>query len=390
MSPPRRPPISTFAIEDTTVQLTWRGLEPGRLALRACADDGSSARPRAAEVQVEVDDGGAGATVLTGLPPDTALRIEADLPGADRATVDVRTRTLATPAGAELSRIATIGDLHLGTEVFGHQGTIREVPTPEVPHPIRCAHAAVDEAGAWGAERFLVKGDITNHGQVDEWRRYAELIGRARVPVDALPGNHDRAYSRVKPGLPPEDAAEAFGLAMALPVLVRDLPGLRLVLLDSTTGGWNFGHVDRFADEVVQAVADADPSVTVLVALHHQLQPHLLSEGWPIGVSRDESVRLLDRLAATHRRVLVTSGHTHRHRRWDRGDVIATQVGSTKDYPGVWAGYVAHEGGVRQVVRRIERPDCVRWTEHTRRAAFGVWRWVSPGLLSARCFSRTW
>lgn len=390
MNPPRRPPITTFAVEDTAVQLTWRGLAAGPLTLRAFADDGSGGRPVAADVQAEVGALGAGAVVVPGLPPDTALRIEATLPGADRSTIDLRTRTLPTPEGVELTRLATIGDLHLGTEVFGQQGTIREVPTPEVPHPIRCADAAVDEAVAWGAERFVVKGDVTNHGQVDEWRHYARLVRRAPVPVDALPGNHDRAYTRAKPGLPPEDAARAFGFAMALPVLVRDLPGLRLVLLDSTTGGWNFGHVDPFADEVVQAVADADPSVSVLVVLHHQLQPHLLSEGWPIGVSRDESVRFLDRLAAAHQRVVVTSGHTHRHRRWDHGDVIATQVGSTKDYPGVWAGYVAHERGLRQVVRRVERPDCLRWTEHTRRAALGVWRWVSPGLLSARCFSRSW
>ena len=389
MSPPRRAPISTFSVEDTTVQLTWRGLAPGPLELRTGADDGSG-RALGPDVRVEVDDLGAGAVVVPDLPPDTALRITARRPGRDGSVGEVRARTLPSPPGAELSRVATVGDLHLGTEVFGHQGTIRELPRPAVAHPVRCAEAALDEAAAWGAERVVVKGDVTDHGQVEQWRTYADLVRRTAVPVDALPGNHDRASSRGRPGLSPEDAAKAFDLAVALPVLVRDLPGLRLVLLDSTTGGWNFGHVDPFADEVVQAVAEADPSVTVLVALHHQLQPHLLSEGWPIGVSRDESVRLLDRLAAAHDRVLVTSGHTHRHRRWDHGAVTATQVGSTKDYPGVWAGYVAHEGGIRQVVRRVERPDCVRWTEHTRRAAFGVWRWVSPGLLTSRCFTRAW
>ncbi len=387
----RRASLSVFAVEDTTVQLTWRDLPPGEVQLGVEDADGPGRRSGGCgHPTTTVTTGGdAGAVVLTGLPADRRLMISAHLPGRGD-TITVRARTLPTLPGAELARMATVGDLHLGATVFGQRGTIRERPVPEVAHPERCAAAAFAEAAAWGASRLVVKGDITNHGRVHEWRRYAALVARAQVPVDGLPGNHDRAHRSNTSCLSPEDAATVFALSMASPVLVRELPGIRLVLVDTTTGGHNFGHIEPFAEEVLDAVAEADPGGVVLVAMHHQLQRFVVSEGWPIGVGHDESVRFLDRLDRVHPRVLVTSGHTHRHRRWDHHGVVSTQIGSTKDFPGVWAGYTIHEGGIRQVVRRVARPDCLRWTDHTRRAALGVWRWVAPGPLSSRCFNRVW
>lgn len=373
--------VRVFAVEDTTVQLTWRGLPAGVLALRVDGTDVTE--------NVSVD-GGPGAVVLSGLPAGRDLKIIATPPWRNGNRVMLRARTLDALPGEELARIATIGDLHLGTTVFGHQGTITEVPKPAVPHPVRCAVAAIDEATAWGAQRLVVKGDVTDRGQVEQWRTYADLVGRTSIGVDAVPGNHDRAFRPTEAGLTPEAAAQAFALSMASPILVRDLDGLRLVLVDSTTGGRNIGRVEPATSEVVDAVSDADPRQAVVVVLHHHLQPHAVSEGWPIGVTHGESLDLLRRVGAVHPGVLVTSGHTHRHRRWTHGGATTTQVGSTKDYPGVWAGYVAHEGGLRQVVRRVARPDCMTWTDHTRRAALGGWRWVAPGALGWRCFNLTW
>lgn len=366
--PPRprgAPVVAVFAVEDTTVQLQWRHLVPGLLHLRV-PDAGI-------EVTVEVTEP-AGATVLTGLLPGRRHRIEvrgsalADSGGSR----PLEATTLRPPPGAEVCRIATISDLHLGTEVFGHRGTITERPRPEVPHPTRCAQAAIGEATAWGAQHLVVKGDITNYGKADEWRTYARLVADATVAVDGLVGNHDRAReARSRGAVPPEEAARLFGLSLAFPLLVRDLPGLRIVMADTTIPGRNLGHLAAVADDLLDAVADAERDQAVLVAIHHQLQPWPVAEGVPAGIPRHESLQLLEHLARAHPRVLVTSGHTHRHRRWSHAGVTTTQVGATKDYPGVWGGYVVHEGGIRQLVRRIARPDCIRWTEHTRRAAVG-------------------
>jgi hypothetical protein len=70
--------------------------------------------------------------------------------------------------------------------------------------------------------------------------------------------------------------------------------------------------------------------------------------------------------------------------------VLVTEVGSVKDHPGTWAGYVVHEGGIRQVVRRVMAPDVLGWTEATKRALFGVWGRWSPGSLDDRCISHPW
>ncbi|HEY4376946.1 MAG TPA: metallophosphoesterase, partial [Acidimicrobiales bacterium] len=332
---------------------------------------------------------GPGAIVVEGLPTGrlTAIRASGAAVGEPQG---LAVRTLDPLPGEELCRLATLSDLHLGTHVFGQRGTIRELPTPEVAHPQRCTEAALAEADAWGAERIVVKGDLTNQGAAAHWREFARLMAASPVPVDALPGNHDHAHPRGQASIAPAAAAVTFGLSIADPVLVRDLAGVRLILIDSTRPGMHGGTVDRVLADVAAIVADADRAGGVIIALHHQLQPHRLPEGWPSGIPRDESFRFLERIGAAHPHVLVTSGHTHRHRRWGHAGVAVTQVGSTKDYPGVWAGYVVHEGGMRQVVRRVARPDCLAWTDHSRRAAAGLWRHVAPGRLDARCFNVPW
>lgn len=377
--------LTVFAVDDSSVQLTWRGLEPGLLGLRV--------RDTEADAVVVVAEGApAGGTILTGLPPGQMLTVEAELPGSSsrRRREQLALRTLDRLPGEELFRLATVGDLHLGATAFGQRGTISEHPRPDVAHPLRCTQAALDDAKEWGAQRVVAKGDVTNHGQVHEWRAWADLSAGLGIRADLIPGNHDRAHRSRTHSMLPEDAARAFGLSVAQPLIVRDLPGMRLVLVDTTIAGHNQGTLAGVADDLVDAVRDADPDGAVLVALHHQLHPRTGAEVWPRGVTHRESRKLLERLGAAHRHVLVTSGHTHRHRRWSHAGVTTTQVGSTKDYPGVWAGYVVAEGGLRQVVRRVTRPDCIAWTDHTRRAAGGAWRFISPGLLSSRCFDLTW
>ena len=88
--------------------------------------------------------------------------------------------------------------------------------------------------------------------------------------------------------------------------------------------------------------------------------------------------------------LIVTSGHSHRHRKRLIDGVPHVEVGSVKDYPGVWAGYAVHETGVRQVVRRVAPGDCLEWTDRTRRVMLGAWQAFSPGTLAERCFVHRW
>ena len=184
---------------------------------------------------------------------------------------------------------------------------------------------------------------------------------------------------------PPSD----LGLRPVVGVEAIDLPGLRLVLVDSTRPGVNHGSVAHRLSDTLDAVRDAPGGV--LIVMHHQLQPHHADRRLAVGRAEarvDAVPRRRRRLS--HPDTLVTSGHTHRHRRWERGPITVTQVGSTEDYPGVWGGYVVHEGGIRQIVRRVTRPDCMAWTERTGRPCLGLWAVIAPGLLSSRCFNLTW
>ena len=110
----RRSPVQVFAIDDTSLQLTWRGLRPGDLRITA-AD---------AVVTAEVVGPGPGVATLTDLPPGTDLEVRTTGSALVEAAV-IPVRTDDRLPGEELVRVATVSDLHLGAEVFGHLGTIR-------------------------------------------------------------------------------------------------------------------------------------------------------------------------------------------------------------------------------------------------------------------------
>jgi hypothetical protein len=100
--------------------------------------------------------------------------------------------------------------------------------------------------------------------------------------------------------------------------------------------------------------------------------------------------RFLDALAEAQPATVVTGGHTHRHRARRHGPLLVTEVGSPKDFPGTWAGYLVYEGGIVQIVRRVSAPEAIRWTERTAGALFGAWGRWSPGQLTDRCISHPW
>lgn len=375
--------LSIFAVDDRSAQVFWRGLPAGPLRVEVL--DG---RRIVAQQTVEVDAGLPGGSVLTGLPAGTSLELIAHHRGSEIHRSSIRTDDPLP--GEELCRIATISDLHLGARSFGHRGTIVEPPHPNGPHPQRCTRAAIGDLVDWGAERLIAKGDITNGASLPQWRTWSQLIDEAPIPVDSLPGNHDRDHPDSDTPIDIADAAALFGFRIADPLLVRDLPGLRVVLVDTCIPGSNRGTLARVGDDVVDIAADTDREAMVAVLLHHQLEPITGPEGWPIGVPHRESRAFLARLARAHHRSFVSSGHTHRHRRWSHTGVTTTQVGSVKDFPGVWAGYRVSEGGFAQLVRRVQDPDCLVWTDHTRRAAAGMWRFIAPGTHAARTFSQHW
>ncbi len=363
-------PVEVFALEDCSAQLVWRALPDGELGAIV---DGREIRLGWA--------GAPGAAEITGLLPDR--RHDVDI------TVDGRVigrRTIVTEPrieGPALCRIATISDLHLGETGFGLLKEMRE-SGPLQPYPLRCAIAAVREAVAWGAELLVIKGDITDLGAPSHWDLVDALLAEVPIPVMAVPGNHDTVAKR--DSLDATTELRRRGL-FPDPIQTRDLAGIRVVAADSTVAGHSWGRMRRHGDELARAVDVATPA---LVLCHHHFEQRRHPTFWPLGTPHRDAVSALDTMLAANPDILVSSGHTHRNRVRRHGSALITEVGSTKDHPGVWAGYVVHPHGIRQVVRRVAEPSCIEWTERTRAVVGGIWGKWSPGSTGDRSVTHLW
>lgn len=358
-----------FAVEDRAAQICWRALPAGAHTLEV----GGGAREISA-----ADAARPGAVTVTGLSERTHLDVCLD--GRRAAGFS----TLAPPPGRELFRFATVNDLHMGEDRFGVLRTIRERDADE-PSADRCARAALDEALAWGAQAIVVKGDLVAKGGTEEWHAVGALIASLPVPYRVLFGNHEVN----NPEVDGEPVLAEHGVHVAHEPEVFDVPGLRIVLLPTAVRDAGHGEVNQHDRErTLELVRDAPGAA--FVAMHHYPQRFRVPNAWPPGIPGDQATPLLDGIVDANPATFLASGHSHRHRRHHHGPLVIAEIGSTKDFPGTWAGYAVHEGGIRQVVYRVARPDAIAWTEKTRRAVLGLWGRWSPGLRSHRCFTHAW
>ncbi len=352
------------------MQLQWHDLPTGEAVVRV----GDAKRP--------ISGRGPGAVVLDGLEPGRRYDVTVD------GRITGRVRTLLPPPGEELCRFATVSDLHVGERGFGLWPRVREdaMATEAEAYPARCGRAALSEAAAWGAQLTVAKGDLTWSGRPLQWETVGAVLATSPVPVHATLGNHDV----VPRGVDGREVLARYGvhIARSRPEMV-DLPGLRLVIGHSADKDHRFGVIDAAQRvELVELVGSA-PGPTFLT-MHHYVNALPVRSRYPRGIDRTDGELLLRAIAAANPATFLSFGHTHRNRRRRHHGLPATEVGSTKDHPGVWAGYVVHEGGIRQVVRRIAEPSCIDWTERTAAVLGGAWGRWTPGRLSWRCFSWTW
>lgn len=304
--------------------------------------------------------------------------------GTDHVLEGLAVRTLDRPPGALLARIATVNDVHFGEVEAGRlhldsPGPVQRVPEGADPYPEVMNRAAADEIGSIDPAAVIVKGDLSVDGKPDEWAAFEACY---RTPfgdrLHVVRGNHDSYHHQT------EYAGDQ----------AIDVDGLRIALLDTAIPGETTGTLRPQQIEWLDTVC-AESDRPVLAMGHHQQ--------WIVGASgrRSEnyfgldpdSSDLLDDVAARQSALLAyTAGHTHRHRvrTMTRASIPTIEIGCTKDFPGTWAEYRIHEGGVMQVVHRMSSPEALAWSESCRTlyAADGVdYATYAMGTLADRCFN---
>jgi hypothetical protein len=390
-----------FAVEDTTAQLTWLGslLPAGEGRRGTRRHDAGPGAPSARGLGVAADAtitardlatgnvlgsrpylDGSGSVELAGLPPASTRSVTLDVDGRPAGCV----RLTTTPTlGPELSRFATLSDIHLGLDVFGLRGKIVEsdpVRDDGGPIHLRAAALALDQLNAWGAEHLFIKGDLVDRSTPAAWALAGRLLLRPRPPVTVMTGNHEHNHAGL---VSPLTGAVSAGIDVVDLARRVDLPGLSVLCVDTIRAGVHGGRVANTVTSAALDLARAAPG-PVMVLTHHPIDRFDLPVSYPPGVPNRQGAALIGRLANECELLLVSSGHTHAHRLRTIAGVSTTEVGSPKDLPGVWAGYSVAEGGVRQVLRRVDSPDINHWLDHTRFALGGIWGRWSVGRLADR------
>jgi 3',5'-cyclic-AMP phosphodiesterase len=151
----------------------------------------------------------------------------------------------------------------------------------------------------------LLSGDLVDVPSSETYERVHELIAPLRLPVHAIPGNHDdRDMLRARFG--PQDANAGARVQFAV-----DCGALRLIGCDSTGPGREAGALGGGALAWLERTLASEPERPTLLALHHPPVATGVRVMDAIGLDADDSARL-ESLLERHPQVLATTcGHVH-------------------------------------------------------------------------------
>ena len=238
------------------------------------------------------------------------------------------------PPGEVIFRFGILSDLHIGSAAGDAH-----------------ALAAIAELNRSGAELVIQLGDITDHGDPDEFELAAKALASLEMPVTTMLGNHDIFSMKEQRRVGREIYPSSFGRTPDGTILEHK--GWKLAVLDSATDAASpfpaYNLVTGSFDEapggaVVQGslthvqhdlLADlaAPGGAPAFVFLHHPPQPFTAFPPVLFGL-RDEDSGRLNAAVDSGNVWGVFAGHTHRNARTRAFDgVPAHEVAIPRDFP---------------------------------------------------------
>jgi 3',5'-cyclic-AMP phosphodiesterase len=167
--------------------------------------------------------------------------------------------------------VAQITDTHILARGKLFHAPHRAVPPEAGPTYSRidtgaCLRRAVAEINALAPrpDVIVVTGDLTDHGNADEYDHFREILGAAEVPVYVIPGNHDNREA-LRAAFAGDGYLPADGF---LHYTVEDYP-VRLVALDTNVPGSHDGELCGERLTWLDATLAAAPDRPTLVMMHH-------------------------------------------------------------------------------------------------------------------------
>lgn len=151
---------------------------------------------------------------------------------------------------------------------------------------------------------LLVTGDVTDDGAPESYALFREIIAPLDLPILAVPGNHDarepmrRAFADT--GLMPEAGQLDW---------ICDLPGLRVIGLDTLVEGQGGGALDATTLYFLADALETAPDGPIVVALHHP--PFRCGIGFMDAIGLSDAGALDAILQRAGRDVRLVCGHIH-------------------------------------------------------------------------------
>lgn len=151
----------------------------------------------------------------------------------------------------------------------------------------------------------VISGDLAEHGEQNAYDFVRKALDTLRVPVYAIPGNHDnrerlrdtlRAYCPVDPEIAPYVCYTVEGSP------------LRLIMLDSSEPGSHSGYLHEPVARWLEKKLSQMPEAPTLVFIHH---PPFLS-GMGVMDEPFTGAAELARILGANRQARLCCGHLHR------------------------------------------------------------------------------